>query len=176
MRALLEQCDPTDYNRYTKAAYERLVRSVACPEKVTPKDRFRGVTDKFCNAEQMAQATELAERLNRTFNTQQLTIRFSHDQELMASLQAIIQRDLTEANCALLARTAGTLTKALRAGDADFILEKAGIRYKHILIDEFQDTSQLQWSVINQLLQDVLAGAGNTLLIVGDIKQSIYRR
>ena len=54
-------------------------------------------------------------------------------------------------------------------------MEKAGIRYRHVLMDEFQDTSQLQWSVIRQLLQDVLAGEGNTLLIVGDIKQSIYR-
>ena len=50
-----------------------------------------------------------------------------------------------------------------------------GIRYHHVLMDEFQDTSQLQWSVIRRLLMDVLAGAGNTLLIVGDIKQSIYR-
>ena len=175
LRVILRQCNPEGYNRYTKAAYERLQRSVADPSKVTPKDRFRGVADKYCNADEMARATELAEHLNRTYNTQQLTIRFSRDMELMSSLQALIQRELSEANCAFLAHTAGTLTKALRAGDADFILEKAGIRYKHILIDEFQDTSQLQWSVINQLLQDVLAGAGNTLLIVGDIKQSIYR-
>jgi ATP-dependent exoDNAse (exonuclease V) beta subunit len=93
----------------------------------------------------------------------------------MSSLQALIQRNLAEANSALLARTASTLSRALQTGDAEFILEKAGIRYRHVLIDEFQDTSQLQWSVIERLLKDVLAGAGNTLLIVGDIKQSIYR-
>ena len=175
LRTLLQRCQPEGYNRYTKAAYERLMRSVNDPHKVTAADRFRGVADKFCNAEEMAEATEIASRLARRYNTLQLTIRFSRDMELMASLQALIQRNLAEANCALLAKTASTLTKALREGDADFILEKAGIRYRHVLMDEFQDTSQLQWSVIRQLLQDVLAGAGNTLLIVGDIKQSIYR-
>ena len=171
----LAQCNPENYNRYTTAAYERLKKSVEEPTKLSSKDRFRGVSDKSCNADEMAQATALAAQVGRTYNTIQLTLRFSRDMELMASLQRLIQRNLSEANCALLARTAGTLSKALHDGDADFILEKAGIRYRHILIDEFQDTSRLQWSVINRLLQDVIAGEGNTLLIVGDIKQSIYR-
>ena len=175
LRELLSRCNPEKYNRYTTAAYERLKRSVEAPEQMPAKDRFRGVSDKSCNAEEMAQATALAQRVGQAYNTLRLTLRFSRDLELMASLQALIRRNLAEANCALLAQTASTLSKALREGDADFILEKAGIRYHHILIDEFQDTSRLQWSVIRQLVQDVLAGSGNTLLIVGDIKQSIYR-
>lgn len=175
LKDLLEQCNPEPYNRYTKYAYERLCRSVEAPQKMPAADRFRGISEKSCNAPEMLQATELASRAKNLYNTIQLTIRFSRDMELMASLQALIQRNLAEANCALLAKTASTLTKALREGDADFILEKAGIRYHHVLMDEFQDTSRLQWSVIRQLLQDLLAGTGNTLLIVGDIKQSIYR-
>ncbi len=175
LKQILRTCQQEGYNRYTKAAYERLRRSVETPEKMSAKDRFRGVADKYCNADEMARASALAEQIRPRYNTLQLTIRFSRDMELMSSLQALIQRNLAEANCALLARTASTLTKALHTGDADFILEKAGIRFHHVLIDEFQDTSQLQWSVIEQLLRDVLASAGNTLLIVGDIKQSIYR-
>ena len=175
LQKLLAQCDPTNYNRYTLAAYERLRRSVVAPQKMSAADRFRGVSEKSCNAPEMAQATELAARVGHLYNTVQLSIFFSRDMELMASLQRLIRRNLTDANSALLAQTASTLTKALRAGDADFILEKAGIRYRHILMDEFQDTSKLQWSVIEQLVQDVLAGEGHTMLIVGDIKQSIYR-
>ncbi len=175
LKQLLRKCNPEPYNRNTRYAYDRLVNSVQAPEKMSADDRFRGVSERSCNADEMLRATELAAEVGRFYNTLQLTIRFSRDTELMGSLQALIQRNLTEANCALLARTAGTLSAALRAGDADFILEKAGIRYRHVLMDEFQDTSQLQWSVIRQLLQDVLAGEGNTLLIVGDIKQSIYR-
>ena len=175
LRQWLKHCNPEPYNRNTRFAYDRLVNSLQAPEKMAADDRFRGVSEKSCNADEMARATEMAAEVGRFYNTLQLTVRFSRDTELMGSLQALIQRNLTEANCALLARTASTLTGALKAGDADFILEKAGIRYRHVLMDEFQDTSQLQWSVIRQLLQDVLAGEGNTLLIVGDIKQSIYR-
>ena len=174
LRALIEHIDPTDYNRNENAAYKRLRDSVLMPEKVSAKDRFRGASD-TCKRAELKEATAIADDLRRDYNNLFLTIRFSRDQELMASLQAIIQRNLAENNCALLARTASTLSQALRTGDADFILEKAGIRFKHVLMDEFQDTSRLQWSVIEQLLRDVLAGAGNTLLIVGDIKQSIYR-
>lgn len=175
LRQLLAQCNSEKYNRFTMFAYERLSRSAADPQSVAVKDRFRGVGEKQCNADEMAEATLLGARCRNYYNTLQLTLRFSRDMQLMASLQTLIQRNLREANCALLAKTANTLCDALREGDADFILEKAGIRYHHVLIDEFQDTSQLQWSVIRRLLDDVLAGEGNTVLIVGDLKQSIYR-
>ena len=180
---------PLPHVKDIENACGRLRRSIESPEDVPAKDRFRGLTENQMKdaragnwtklpasvVDAAVQATDLAKRVEWTYNTLRLTNRFSRDIELMASLQALIQRNLSEANSALLARTAGTLNKALRSGDADFILEKAGIRYRHVLMDEFQDTSRLQWSVIRQLLLDVLAGTGNTLLIVGDIKQSIYR-
>lgn len=55
-----------------------------------------------------------------------------------------------------------------------FIYEKVGTRYQHYLIDEFQDTSDMQWDNLFPLVSDALAqGAGS--LLVGDVKQSIYR-
>ncbi len=119
--------------------------------------------------------TDAAHRCRAFYDTIDLSVALSYEMQLMTSLQRIIQRNLTEANCALLSRTASILDSALRGGDADFILEKVGIRYHHVLMDEFQDTSKLQWSVIEKLLQELVAGEGNSLLIVGDIKQSIYR-
>ena len=119
--------------------------------------------------------TDAAHRCRAFYDTIDLTVALSYEMQLMTSLQRIIQRNLAEANCALLSRTASILDSALRGGDADFILEKVGIRYHHVLMDEFQDTSKLQWSVIEKLLQELVAGEGNSLLIVGDIKQSIYR-
>ncbi|MDD5259594.1 MAG: UvrD-helicase domain-containing protein, partial [bacterium] len=47
-------------------------------------------------------------------------------------------------------------------------------RYRHILIDEFQDTSLLQWSNLSPLAEEALAGGGG-LFLVGDAKQAIYR-
>ena len=97
-----------------------------------------------------------------------------NDMMLLAYLRNRIQANLKDANSVLLAETAHKLASALRPGDADFILEKAGIRFRHILLDEFQDTSDLQWDNFRRLIEEILAGGGTTL-IVGDTKQSIYR-
>ena len=57
---------------------------------------------------------------------------------------------------------------------APFIYERTGQRYRNLLIDEFQDTSILQWNNFLPLVTDALATGGNVLL-VGDGKQAIYR-
>ncbi len=57
--------------------------------------------------------------------------------------------------------------------DSAFIYERIGERYNHFLIDEFQDTSTLQWQNILPLITNTLDE--NKCLIVGDGKQSIYR-
>lgn len=58
--------------------------------------------------------------------------------------------------------------------DAPFIYEKVGNRYQHYLLDEFQDTSDMQWYNLLPLIREALA-YGKQSLIVGDVKQSIYR-
>ncbi len=58
--------------------------------------------------------------------------------------------------------------------DTPFIYEKTGSRYDHFLLDEFQDTSNIQWDCFKSLLRNSIDSA-NYNLIVGDIKQSIYR-
>ncbi|RAR71358.1 UvrD-helicase domain-containing protein [Flavobacterium aciduliphilum] len=63
---------------------------------------------------------------------------------------------------------------------APFIYERLGERYKHFFIDEFQDTSEMQWHnliplIDNALVSEDLQGERGSLLLVGDPKQSIYR-
>ncbi|SHL15251.1 UvrD-helicase domain-containing protein [Myroides odoratimimus] len=63
---------------------------------------------------------------------------------------------------------------------APFIYERLGERYHHFFIDEFQDTSEMQWQNLVPLIDNALAGEDHTgtkgsLMIVGDPKQSIYR-
>ncbi|MFW0736487.1 UvrD-helicase domain-containing protein [Flavobacterium sp. T12S277] len=63
---------------------------------------------------------------------------------------------------------------------APFIYERLGEKYRHFFIDEFQDTSEMQWQNLIPLIHNSLSGQddfGNkgTLMIVGDPKQSIYR-
>lgn len=63
---------------------------------------------------------------------------------------------------------------ALSINDTNFVFEKTGNRFRHFLIDEFQDTSLIQWINLLPLIENGLSSGGN-VLIVGDAKQSIYR-
>ena len=58
--------------------------------------------------------------------------------------------------------------------DAPFIYEKLGVRYEDFLLDEFQDTADIQWENFRPLLHNS-ESAGFPSLVVGDVKQSIYR-
>ena len=66
------------------------------------------------------------------------------------------------------------LRNIIDGSDAPFIYEKLGVRYDHFLLDEFQDTSNVQWSNFSPLLSESESKDGESL-IVGDVKQSIYR-
>ena len=122
----------------------------------------------------MVHLHELCQQCQRAYNTCKYTVALLNDMALMTALRSEIRALLVEQNTVLLAQTADKLHRAMAVGDADFILEKAGIRYRHIMLDEFQDTSILQYENFRPLIEEILANGG-TVFIVGDIKQSIYR-
>lgn len=66
------------------------------------------------------------------------------------------------------------ISELIEDEEAPFIYEKLGNRFQHFLLDEFQDTSRLQWMNIVPLVHESLS-QNNANLIVGDPKQSIYR-
>ncbi len=72
------------------------------------------------------------------------------------------------------------LRDIINGSDAPFVYEKLGVRYEHFLLDEFQDTSNIQWQNFLPLLRESESKAAPGpdsvgSLIVGDVKQSIYR-
>ena len=81
---------------------------------------------------------------------------------------------LKEKNVLSIDDTNSILRDIIAGSDAPFIYEKVGVRYRHFLLDEFQDTSSTQWENFKPLLQNSI-GDGCYNLIVGDVKQSIYR-
>ena len=91
---------------------------------------------------------------------------------------ANIDREMTaycnEQNIMLLSSTTEMLSRLIDQDDAPFIYEKTGTRIHSYMIDEFQDTSGMQWGNFKPLLSNSLA-QGYQNLIVGDVKQSIYR-
>ena len=95
----------------------------------------------------------------------------------MGLLQAIRdKRDeyFRENNAIELGETNAMLHDIIGEDDAPFIYERIGTRLNHFLIDEFQDTSKMQWRNMSPLLHESI-GRGNENLIIGDAKQSIYR-
>lgn len=72
------------------------------------------------------------------------------------------------------------VSEAIRDQPAPFIYERLGQKYRHYFIDEFQDTSELQWNNLVPLLSNALEsldeqGKMGSLTLVGDAKQAIYR-
>lgn len=77
-------------------------------------------------------------------------------------------------NIVLISEFNKLISELLSQEEAAYIYERIGNRYKYFLLDEFQDTSHLQWVNLIPLVHDSLAN-GQQNLIVGDPKQSIYR-
>ncbi len=77
-------------------------------------------------------------------------------------------------NLILLSDTNDLLRRIINQDEAPFIYERVGVRLRHFLIDEFQDTSRLQWENLRPLVSESLS-TGNDNLIIGDEKQCIYR-
>lgn len=93
---------------------------------------------------------------------------------LLADISKKLQEYKSENNMMLLADAPQFLQELIGDSDAPFIYEKTGSFFKNYLIDEFQDTSNLQWRNFVPLINESLS-SNNRNVIVGDVKQAIYR-
>lgn len=101
----------------------------------------------------------------------------------LSTLQLIneeLQKIKEQDNILLISDFNALIHKSLKDQPAAFIYERLGERYTHYFIDEFQDTSILQWNNLIPLIENALISASkdaipNSLLLVGDPKQAIYR-
>ncbi|MDC1105236.1 UvrD-helicase domain-containing protein [Prolixibacteraceae bacterium] len=79
-----------------------------------------------------------------------------------------------EKNLLLLSDSSQLLLSVIEDDSSPFVFEKMGETYKHFMLDEFQDTSKLQWKNFFPLINNALS-EGSFSMVVGDVKQSIYR-
>ncbi|EKD31837.1 MAG: hypothetical protein ACD_77C00235G0005 [uncultured bacterium] len=93
---------------------------------------------------------------------------------ILADIEKFVNEYSKENGLVLLSETTELLNRIIDGSDTPFIYEKIGSRLDHFMLDEFQDTSVLQWQNFKPLIANSLA-SGNDNLIVGDVKQSIYR-
>ena len=86
----------------------------------------------------------------------------------------------TEENKMLISEFNAIISNEIKDQPTPFIYERMGEKFKHYFIDEFQDTSQMQWNNLIPLVNNTLSGENikgdkGTAMIVGDAKQAIYR-
>lgn len=121
----------------------------------------------------MCENAAMSEKELITLNNCRLSLGNFHRLRLLNSIAKTLNDENNRENRFLLAQTTYLLSRMID-NDTSFIFEKIGTEINHIFIDEFQDTSRLQWSCFKVLLHEVMS-RGTYNLIVGDVKQSIYR-
>jgi ATP-dependent helicase/nuclease subunit A len=93
---------------------------------------------------------------------------------LASQLQQAVDRRLREKNQVLLSDFNHRINQIVENEPVPYLYERIGEQFRHLLIDEFQDTSQMQWHNLIPLLTNGLA-SNQASMVVGDAKQSIYR-
>jgi ATP-dependent exoDNAse (exonuclease V) beta subunit len=118
--------------------------------------------------------SQLFETSYRTYATAKTILKQIYALGILMDIDEQIRLESDETHRLLISDTTELLAKIVDGSDTPFVFEKIGVNIHHLLLDEFQDTSDLQWLNFRPLLLNSLA-SGNENLVVGDVKQSIYR-
>jgi len=111
---------------------------------------------------------------HQIYNTAGVILKNLFTLGILSDLSQLTYHWCSENNAFLLSSAPVFLNRIIDSNETPFIYEKAGIWYHHYMIDEFQDTSLLQWLNFKPLISNSLSQDYDNLL-VGDAKQSIYR-
>ncbi len=157
--ATVEKCLESEDNWTTKTSqYRDIIRSLAANELI----------------ELLKTAEEFRPKNNILVNSCDLSLRYLNNLRLLANIDEEVRLQNQIHNRFLLSDTNALLHGLISEGDASFVYEKIGTTIDTVMIDEFQDTSRMQWENFHLLLEESLSQKEGSL-IVGDIKQSIYR-
>jgi ATP-dependent exoDNAse (exonuclease V) beta subunit len=122
----------------------------------------------------MAEAVRLVETELRNYNTARLIISQLYTLGILVDLRKAVKEICREKGVILISDSGHLLKSVIDDSEIPFIYEKTGTIYNHFMIDEFQDTSGLQWNNFKPLIANSLS-EDNLGMVVGDVKQAIYR-
>lgn len=158
------------------ATFQKLPDDVTCwYAKKTPDDIKNSIEAAYADGLNDCVKEVIAHCENCTFyNTAKVIVRLFNTLGILNDVNNRLQTYRRDSNMLFLSDTTELLNKIIADSESPFVYEKIGTRLNHFMIDEFQDTSTMQWNNFRPLLQESMA-SGNFNLIVGDVKQSIYR-
>jgi ATP-dependent helicase/nuclease subunit A len=108
------------------------------------------------------------------YNSAESVLRNIYALGILSDVLLNVHQITTDENKFLLSDAGELLYFITREDQTPFIYEKVGNKFENYMIDEFQDTSIIQWNNFNPLIENSMA-EGSDNLVVGDVKQSIYR-
>ncbi|MGQ8335038.1 UvrD-helicase domain-containing protein [Sunxiuqinia sp. A32] len=122
----------------------------------------------------LVEAVDFYQKKLSEYNTAKLINKQLYTLAILVDLQSTMRKLVREKGVILISESGYLLKEIISDADAPFIYEKTGVFYNHFMIDEFQDTSGLQWNNFLPLINNSLS-EDNFSLLVGDVKQAIYR-
>jgi len=147
-----------------------------CYTKSKPQDIKNAIETAYQGGLQKCfiQLVELFQSDIVIYNSAVMVLKHINTLGILSDLAVQIKKLTDEQNTMLISDSNMLLNKIIDNSDTPFVYEKTGIHIDNFMIDEFQDTSVLQWKNFLPLISNSLA-AGKFNLVVGDVKQSIYR-
>jgi ATP-dependent exoDNAse (exonuclease V) beta subunit len=146
---------------------------VAASEKEPMKSRLTAVAEQKLMPK-LEEAMVFIDAERRNYITAKLIQNQLYTLGILVDLRKIVKDLCREKGIILISDSGHLLKKVIGSSDSPFIYEKMGTIYTHFMIDEFQDTSGLQWNNFKPLMANSLA-ENNLAMVVGDVKQAIYR-
>lgn len=175
----------------------RVINAMNDPEKWVKKADAKVGKPAFdlvneCLFDLLRQFENIRPKLSFMYKSADITMKNMNQLRLLGSIEKKVRELNEESNRFLLSDTQSLLGSLIQDSDSPFIFEKIGTQLDHIMIDEFQDTSTIQWKNFKVLLEETMSHSSeetsvkiNNLeitsnklinnMLVGDVKQSIYR-
>ncbi len=122
----------------------------------------------------LQEAIRLIETEKRKYITAKLIVNQLYTLGILVDLRKSVKELCREKGIVLISDSGHLLKDVIADSETPFVYEKTGSVYSHFMIDEFQDTSGLQWNNFRPLISNSLS-EGNLGMVVGDVKQAIYR-
>lgn len=154
-----------------KAAEEgKLFPGSAAPEVIAA---FAAAVQKGLD-ETVRAISSLFEQRHPLYLSAMAQVRTIHIIGILGAISERVRSLAHDENLFLLSDSGELINRLIEDDDTPFIYEKIGTAYDHYIIDEFQDTSRIQWNNFRPLMSETMS-RGMDNLVVGDVKQSIYR-